>query len=75
MQTRLNTFLSVSSMKVLASENQREQEDGQQAQGANQHSTQVHVYKGNMHQNSDLIQSKILGVFHKRHIGDVAQVA
>lgn len=73
-------------MKVLASENQSEQEDGQQAQGANQHSTQIHVYKGNMHQNSDLIQNKILGVFQitydayltpsrKRHIGDVAQVA
>lgn len=73
-------------MKVLASENQSEQEDGQQAQGANQHSAQVHVYKGNMHQNSDLIQNKILGVFqirmrcilhalNKRHVGDVAQVA
>lgn len=57
-QTRLDTFLSVSSMKVLASENQSEQEDGQQAQGANQHSTQVHVYKGNMHQNSDLIKAR-----------------
>lgn len=57
-QTRLYTFLSVSSMKVLAGENQSEQEDGQQAQGANQHSTQVHVYKGNVHQNSDLIKAR-----------------
>lgn len=35
-------------MKVLASENQSEQEDGQQAQWANKHSAQIHIYKANI---------------------------
>lgn len=39
----LCTFFSVPPVKVLARENQSEQEDGQQAQGTNQHCTQVHV--------------------------------
>ena len=39
------TFEPVSSVEVLASENQREEEDGQQAQWANQHSAQIHIYK------------------------------
>ena len=40
-----NTFESVSSVKVLANENQSEQEDGPQAQRADQHSTQIHICK------------------------------
>lgn len=32
-------------MKVLANENQSEQEDGQQAQWADQYSEQVHIYE------------------------------
>lgn len=33
-------------MKVLPSQNQSEQEDGQEPQGADQNSTQVHIYNG-----------------------------
>lgn len=40
-----NTFESVSSVKVLANENQSEQEDGPQAQRADQHSAQIHICK------------------------------
>lgn len=39
------TFEPVSSVKVLASEYQCEQEDGQQAERANQHSAQIDIFK------------------------------
>lgn len=38
-----STFEPVSSVKMLADEDEREEEDGQQAQGANQHNAQIHI--------------------------------
>lgn len=59
------TFEPVSSVKVLASENQSEQEDGQQAQRANKHRTQIHIYKADIlktrknHQTSSIIKIRL----------------
>lgn len=47
-------------MKMLAGEDEREEEDGQQAQRANQHSAQIHICNVNTkrHQGAGFIKKK-----------------
>lgn len=55
-----STFEPVSSVEILASEDECEEEDGQQAQGANQHRAQIHICNANTkrHQGAGFVIGK-----------------